>query len=158
MQGRVRDDQYRALAAFRYLMRSFLRESDADARKAGLAPQQYQLLLAVRGLAPGEEATIQALADRLLLRHHSAVELIDRLEKKGYVARSRSQEDRRRVIVSLLLRGERALERVARQRVEELRSTGAGLVEALNALLEIKSSRKSAQKHATRGAHRGKGT
>jgi DNA-binding MarR family transcriptional regulator len=105
MRGRVQEQQYRALAEFRYLMRSFLRGSDADARKAGLEPQQYQLLLAVRGLAPGEEATIQALANRLLLRHHSVVELIDRLEQNGYVARTRSQGDRRRVFVSLLPKG-----------------------------------------------------
>ncbi len=152
MRGRVQDQQYRALAEFRYLMRSFLRGSDAAAREAGLKPQQYQLLLAVRGLAPGEEATIQALANRLLLRHHSVVELIDRLEKNGNVARTRSQEDRRRVIVSLLPQGERALEHVARSRVKELRATGAALVEALSALLEVRRKRGQARRRMAQRA------
>ena len=156
MQRRVRDEQYRALAEFRHLMRSFLRGSDTDARKAGLTPQRYQLLLAIRGLATGEEATVQTLADRLLLRHHSVVELIDRLEKNGYVRRSRSLEDRRRAIVSLLPRGERALGRVARQRVRELHSMGAALVKALNALLGIKGSRRAARKSAIQRARREK--
>jgi DNA-binding MarR family transcriptional regulator len=142
MRGRMQDQQYRALAEFRYLMRSFLRGSDAAAREAGLEPQQYQLLLAVRGLAQSEEATIQALADRLLLRHHSVVELIDRLERNGNVARTRSQEDRRRVIVSLLPQGARALERVARSRVKELRSAGYRLIHALTALLDNRSRKK----------------
>lgn len=142
MQGKVQDQQYRALAEFRYLMRSFLRGSDAAAREAGLEPQQYQLLLAVRGLAPKAEATIQALADRLLLRHHSVVELIDRLEKNGNVARTRSQEDRRRVIVSLLPQGARSLEHVARSRVKELRSAGTRLIHALTALLENRTGKK----------------
>jgi DNA-binding MarR family transcriptional regulator len=142
MRRRVQDQQYRALAEFRYLMRSFLRGSDAAAREAGLEPQQYQLLLAVRGLAPKEEATIQALANRLLLRHHSVVELIDRLEKNGNVTRTRGQEDRRRVIVSLLPQGARALELVARSRVKELRSAGYRLIHALTALL-VNRSRKN---------------
>ncbi|HYA96508.1 MAG TPA: MarR family transcriptional regulator [Methylomirabilota bacterium] len=150
MVSRLRAEQYRALAEFRYRMRSFLRGSDADARQAGLEPQQYQLLLAIRGLTPGEEATIQKLADRLLLRHHSAVELIDRLEKRSYVERARSQEDRRRVLVSLLPRGERALERVARKRLQELRATGAALVAALSALLETKRKSISAAQRARR--------
>src|SRR5229473_2164337 len=142
MRGKVQDQQYRALAEFRYLMRSFLRGGDAAAREAGLEPQQYQLLLAVRGLAPSEEATIQALANRLLLRHHSGVELIDRLEKNGNVARMRSQEDRRRVIVSLLPQGALSLEHVARGRVKELGSAGYRLIHALTALLDNRRRKK----------------
>ncbi len=116
--------EYQSLAELRYLIRKFVGEGDAVARAAGLEPQQYQLLLAIRGLPEGEEATIQALADRLALKHHSMVELIDRLEVHGYVRRSRNRDDRRRVLVSLLPKGEKLLEHVARHRISELRSNG----------------------------------
>jgi DNA-binding MarR family transcriptional regulator len=135
--------EYRALAELRYLLRKFVREGDGVARSAGLEPQQYLLLLAIRGLPDGEEATIRALADRLALKHHSAVELIDRLESHGYVRRSRSRDDRRRVLVALLPRGEKLLEQVARHRIGELRATGTALVNAISALLE---TRRSSQK------------
>lgn len=128
--------EYRALAELRYLIRHFLREGDAKARAVGLEPQQYQMLLSIRGLPPGREATIQTLAERLALKHHSAVELIDRLETHGYVRRTRSRNDRRRVFVSLLPRGERFLERVARNRISELRTSGKTLVGAIEALLQ----------------------
>ena len=128
--------EYRALAELRYRIRHFLREGDAKSRAVGLEPQQYLMLLAIRGLPEGSEATIQTLAERLALKHHSAVELVDRLEIHGYVRRTRSRDDRRRVFVSLLPRGERLLEQVARNRIGELRSTGEALVGAIEALLE----------------------
>ena len=128
--------EYQALAELRYRIRKFVREGDAVAQTAGLEPQQYLLLLAIRGLPEGEEATIRALAERLALKHHSAVELIDRLETHGYVRRSRSRDDRRRVLVALLPRGEKLLEQVARDRIGELRASGAALVNAISALLE----------------------
>ncbi len=128
--------EYQALAELRYRIRKFVGEGDAVARAAGLEPQQYMLLLALRGLPGGVEATIRTLADRLALKHHSAVELIDRLEAHGYVRRSRSRDDRRRVLVALLPRGEKLLEQVARDRIGELRASGAALVNAIGALLE----------------------
>jgi DNA-binding MarR family transcriptional regulator len=76
------------------------------------------------------------LADRLTLKHHSVVELVDRLEGNGYVRRARARDDRRNVIVSLLPRGERMLEEVARQRINELRSNGHELVRAIDRLLD----------------------
>jgi DNA-binding MarR family transcriptional regulator len=128
--------EYQALAELRYRLRRFVGEGDAVARAAGLEPQQYLLLLALRGLPEGVEATIRTLADRLSLKHHSAVELVDRLEAHGYVRRSRSRDDRRRVLVALLPRGEKLLEQVARDRIDELRASGAALVNAISALLE----------------------
>lgn len=133
--------EYRALAELRHRIRHFVREGDAVARAFGLEPQQYLLLLAIRGLPEGAEATIRVLADRLALKHHSMVELIDRLETHGYVRRTRSRDDRRSVLVSLLPRGEKLLEQVARDRIEELRSTGAALVSAISAILENKPRR-----------------
>src|SRR5216683_4176545 len=83
MAAEITTAEYQALAELRYLIRKFVGEGDAAARAAGLGPQQYLLLLAIRGLPEGEDATIQALADRLALKHHSMVELIDRLEEHG---------------------------------------------------------------------------
>jgi DNA-binding MarR family transcriptional regulator len=143
MANDITSAEYRALAELRYLLRKFVREGDSVARSAGLEPQQYLLLLAIRGLADGEEATIRALADRLALKHHSAVELIDRLESHGYVRRSRSRDDRRRVLVVLLPRGEKLLEQVARHRIGELRTSGKALVYAISALLESGRSPRS---------------
>jgi DNA-binding MarR family transcriptional regulator len=132
----ITTDEYRALAELRYRIRHFLHEGDAVAQASGLEPQQYLLLLTIRGLPRGDEATIRTLAERLALKHHSVVELIDRLEMHGYVRRSRGRDDRRRVLVSLLPRGERLLEQVARHRIGELRSTGHEFVRAIDRLLE----------------------
>jgi DNA-binding MarR family transcriptional regulator len=136
MAADITPAEYRALAELRYRIRHFLREGDAKARAVGLEPQQYLMLLAIRGLPEGSEATIQTLAERLALKHHSAVELVDRLETNGYVRRTRSRDDRRRVFVTLLPRGERLLEQVAQNRISELRTSGEALVSAIEALLD----------------------
>src|SRR5260370_37832955 len=136
MTTEITTDEYRALAELRYRIRHFLREGDVVAQAVGLEPQQYLLLLTIRGLPAGEEATIRTLAERLALKHHSVVELIDPLEMHGYVPRTRRRDRRRRVLVSLLPRGERLLEHVARHRIGELRSTGQALVRAIDQLLE----------------------
>jgi len=127
-----------------------VREGDGVATASGLEPQQYLLLLMIRGIPEGQEATVRALAERLALKHHSVVELIDRLEAHGYVRRNRSREDRRSVLVSLLPRGERMLELVAQHRISELRSTGASLVDAISALLEDGRASRTAEKTGTR--------
>jgi DNA-binding MarR family transcriptional regulator len=142
MATRITDGEYQALAQLRYLIRRFLQEGDTTARLAGLEPQQYLLLLAIRGLEPGREASIRVLAERLSLRHHSTVELVDRLEAHGFVKRTRSEEDRRQVLVSLQPRGEKLLEKVVGQRIVELRSHGHALVAAIGKLLEAGPKRK----------------
>jgi DNA-binding MarR family transcriptional regulator len=154
MTTEITTEEYRALAELRYRIRHFLREGDAVAQAAGLEPQQYLLLLTIRGLPAGEEATIRTLAERLALKHHSAVELIDRLETHGYVRRTRGRDDRRRVLVSLLPRGERLLEHVARHRIGELRSTGHELVRAIDQLLE-KPAQANQKKHLVKSENRG---
>jgi len=128
--------EYQALAELRYRIRKFLREGDMVATETGLEPQQYLLLLMIRGIPNGQEATVSSLAERVVLKHHSVVELIDRMEAHGYVRRSRSREDRRTVLVSLLPRGEKLLEQVAQHRVGELRASGAALANAIAALLK----------------------
>jgi DNA-binding MarR family transcriptional regulator len=146
--ARITLADYRALAALRYRIRLFLREGDAAARRVGLEPQQYLLLLAVRGLPEGSDATIQVLAERLMLKHNSTVELINRLETHAYLRRSQSREDRRCVLVELLPRGEKLVEQVARQRLTELRAGGAALVNALDAVLGCKPKSRRANKSA----------
>ena len=147
MPVRITPEEYRALAALRYRIRLFLREGDAAARRAGVEPQQYLLMLAVQGLPEGTEPTIQVLAEQLTLKHNSTVELIDRLERRGYVRRSRSRKDRRRVLVSLLPPGERLVAKVAEQRITELRAEGAALANAIDGLLGRK--RKIRRKNRT---------
>jgi len=128
--------EYQALAELRYRIRKFLREGDTVASDSGLEPQQYLLLLMIRGIPNRQEATVSNLAERLVLKHHSVVELIDRMENRGYVRRSRSREDRRSVLVSLLPRGAKLLDQVAQHRVGELRASGAALANAIAALLK----------------------
>ena len=127
--------EFRALAEFRYLIRQFLNGSEQAARNAGLEPQQYSFLLALRGLPAGRPATIRELAERMQLRHHSAVELVDRLERQQLLRRERSNADRREVLLNLTARGERILSRLARQRIKELRTAAPSLVRSLTAVI-----------------------
>jgi DNA-binding MarR family transcriptional regulator len=131
----ITDDDYQALAEFRYQIRRYLRFSEEAAFTAGLEPQQHQLLLALKGLPERRPATVGELAERLQLRHHSTVELIDRLVKRELVERQRDEEDQRRVFVSLTSQGEKILDSLSRHMLTELQSTGPSLVRSLNALL-----------------------
>jgi DNA-binding MarR family transcriptional regulator len=135
---------YRALAEFRYQIRRFLRFSEDAAYEAGIEPQQHQLLLAIKGLPEGRKATVGEIAERLQLRHHSTVELIDRLEKREFVERHRNEEDQRQVIVSLTPQGEEMLATVLRHTLAELRSSGPTFVQALGGLLDRANNTKEA--------------
>ena len=147
---KITDGEYRALAELRYRIRRFVQQGDVAAREASLEPQQYLLLLAIRGLPQGKESTIRVLAERLSLQHHSAVELVNRMELHGYVRRLRSQIDRRNVLVYLQPRGEKLLDQVASKRIIELRSNGRALVEAIGALLEAPKRMKTQAKQVLR--------
>jgi len=136
MAGRQID--FEALADFRYEIRRFLNFSERAARLAGIEPQQHQALLAIKGQPAGEEISIGALAAGLLVRHHTAVELIDRLEKNGLVRRSRSSKDGRRADLRLTKRGERVLESLSVEHRNELDSSGPRLIKALESVLAHK--------------------
>ncbi len=127
--------QYRRLAEFRHQIRLFLRFSERAAREAGVEPVQHQLLLAVRGRPSDADPTIGDLAERLQLRHHSVVELVDRLERRGLAARRRSADDARRVTVHLTRRGAGVLRDLSRYHLAELRNRGPALVRELEALI-----------------------
>jgi len=141
--GTMTVSEFRALAEFRYQIRIFLNGSEVAARGADLEPQQYQLLLALRGLPAGREPNIRELAERMQLRHHSVVELVDRLEHRQLLRRERSRTDRRQVIVRLTPRGEKILTRLAKQRLAELRTSAPALVRALS--MVIRSAPAAAQ-------------
>jgi DNA-binding MarR family transcriptional regulator len=127
--------EFRALAEFRYRIRIFLNGSEEAARYAGLEPQQYVLLLALRGLPAGLEPSIRELAERMQLRHHSVVELVDRLERRQFLRRERSRSDRRQVLLHLTPKGEKILTRLAKQRISELRDAAPALVRSLTAVI-----------------------
>jgi DNA-binding MarR family transcriptional regulator len=128
-------DDYCALGEFRYRIRRFLHFSEDAARQEGLEPQQHQLLLAVRSLERSEGPTIGELAEHLLIRHHSAVGLVDRMEERGLIERVRGPEDRRQVRVRLTAHGQEKLKQLSVIHREELRTSGPALVDALNELL-----------------------
>ncbi|MGC1485909.1 MAG: MarR family transcriptional regulator [Candidatus Acidiferrum sp.] len=152
----IRKTEYAALAELRHRIRQFLRGSDHAAEAAGLEPQQYQMLLAIRGLPDPNEASIRRLAERLFLRHHSAVGLIDRLAARGYVRRTPSVQDHRQLCVVLLPRGRRALERVVHERLHELRESGHALIFALTAILKHNQSADSRRKVSRRSSQKRK--
>jgi DNA-binding MarR family transcriptional regulator len=126
---------YEALAEFRYEVRRFLHFVEQAAQTAGIEPQQYQALLAIRGLATPVRPTIGTLAERMQIRHHSAVELSGRLARAGWIKRSRGDTDHREVLLRLTRRGERLLESLSRLHRRELRTTAPKLIEALRSVV-----------------------
>ena len=126
---------YHQLAEFRRCIRKFLHFSEEAARAKGIEPHQHQLLLAIKGLPRGTRPTITALSQQLYLRHHSMVELIDRLEERGAVKRRHCTEDRREVLVELTQRGEDLLGQLSVLHWEELRISGPALSDALWAVV-----------------------
>lgn len=126
---------FRQLAEFRYRIRQFLHFSEEAARANGIEPQQHQLLLAIKGLPEGTRPTVTALSSRLCLRHHSTVELIDRLVERGAVVRRHSNQDRREVLVELTPHGEQLLQQLSLLHWQELQTAGPSLSEALHAIV-----------------------
>lgn len=132
----VRARDYELLAEFRYALRRFLAFSERAAGGAGLTPQQHQALLAVKGFPGRDRASVGELAERLQVRHHSAVGLVDRLEQAGLLARQRSPDDARRVLLAVTPRGERLLARLSAAHRDELRRLRPHLVALLEHLNE----------------------
>jgi len=119
------DDDFRELLRFRDALRHFQRWSETQARAAGLTPAQHQLLLAVRG--HDGDPTIGDVADHLMLRHHSAVELVDRAERAGLLLRRTDPDDRRVVHLELTADGEAHLAALSAAHLIELRRLQGGL-------------------------------
>lgn len=130
------NEEYFALAEFRYQLRRYLRHMEENARAKSHHPQQYQLLLAIKGLPPPRVPTVSILAERMQMNHNSLVELADRAEKGGLIRRVRSSPtDRRKVTLAITRAGERVLKQQASASRYELLSIGPVLVDTLQRLL-----------------------
>jgi len=128
---RLTHDDYQALGAFRDALRRFMRFSEAAAETLGLTPQQHQAMLVIRTHQGVEPISVGQLAERLLIKNHSAVGLVARLQERGLVARETSPDDRRRVLLKLTPKAEEQLETISRNNLRELKSSA----EVFNALL-----------------------
>jgi DNA-binding MarR family transcriptional regulator len=128
--------QHERLAAFRYALRRFLHFSEEAAHEAGLTPQQHQALLAIKGYPGRECVSVGELAERLQIRHHSTVELLDRLMAENLVARAASAKDRRVVLVQLTTSGEAVLGRLSAAHSEQLKTLGPELILRLTEISE----------------------
>jgi DNA-binding MarR family transcriptional regulator len=127
----ITDDDYAELLAFRIELREFLRSSEEAAQDAGLTPAVHQLLLAIRG-AEDREPTISSVAAALHVRHHTAVELVQRGEREGLLQRRRDDDDHRQVRLRLTARGRRRLEQLTRTHLPMIRA----LAERLSGVVE----------------------
>ena len=131
----IRPFDYRRLAAFRHALRRFLAFSEAAARSAGITPQQHQALLALKGAASPQAATVGYLAEQLLLQPHSAAELAERMVKSGLLERRASAADRRRVVLALTPAAERVLRDLSADHIRELRQSAP----VINGLFDVLS-------------------
>ncbi|HEX2997195.1 MAG TPA: MarR family transcriptional regulator [Anaerolineales bacterium] len=133
--------EYEILAEFRYTLRLFMSFSESAAKEAGITPQQYQALLAIKGFPGREQITISELSERLQIKHHSAVGLLNRLETERMIARSPGQNDRRKVFISLTGHGLSILRRISHIHREELRRLSPQLRLLLKRLNQLSEDR-----------------
>lgn len=124
--------EYESIAAFRYAIRRFLRFSEQAARREGITPQQHQLLLAIKGFPGRDYASVTELADRLQMRQHSMVGLIDRTEAQNLVRREHGTSDRRQVFIYLTPDGDEKLRNLSMQHRRELRTMREAVMAVLS--------------------------
>lgn len=134
--GTLTKANYEALAEFRLGLRRFLDFSEQAAKKNGLTPRQHQALLSIRGFPGKDSITVGELAAHLLIRHHSAVELSNRLEALGLIERSADQADGRRTLLSLTAAADAILTKMSAIHLDELRQTGPRLAGLLKNVSE----------------------
>ena len=128
---RLSRSQIQRLAEFRFQLRRFLHFSNQAAEAAGLRPQQYQLLQCVHGMPDDLDPTIANVAARMLLKHNSAVELVDRTMEQGFLRRTNDATDHRRILLRLTAQGERVIASLAEFHLQELEQAGPELIRAL---------------------------
>lgn len=122
------------LAEFRYQLRTFLSFSEAASDACGTVAQQYQLMQVIAATPEGRSASISYLAERMILRHNSAVELVDRAERAGMVRRRNDEQDLRRSLVELTPAGREILQQLVAQHLEYLKTHGEEIVRTLRTL------------------------
>jgi DNA-binding MarR family transcriptional regulator len=135
-----------ALAEFRYHLRTFTHLSEQAANKIDLHPQQHQLLLQIAGAPSGTLASIAYAAERLGLRHHTVVELVDRSVAEGLLLRTEDPNDGRRVILAITRKGRKILNTLSEYHAHELRDLGPRLIHSLKNIEDLqKAHRRAAQ-------------
>jgi DNA-binding MarR family transcriptional regulator len=135
------------LAEFRYRLRRFLGFSESAADRVGISVQQYQLLQVIASVRQGHSSSITYVAERMLLRHNSAVELVDRAERSGLVKRVADEADHRRSLVEITDRGSRILIALVEEHLREIERDGPDLLYALQKLID---SRHAGKRNGTR--------
>lgn len=128
---RLKPIDYAALAEFRFVLRCFLEFSENEAKRIGLTSRQHQALLVIKGYGRGEPISVGVLAERLRIRHHSAVELAHRLSANGLVNKRQDEEDQRRVLLQLSPEAESLLEKLSAAHLDELSRIEPMLVRVL---------------------------
>jgi DNA-binding MarR family transcriptional regulator len=128
-------EDYRHLADFRRQIRQFVSFSEGVARQSGIEPKQHQLLLALKGLPENVRPTIGELASRLFIKHHSTVELVNRLSEAGFVVRIQSKHDRREVHIRMTAAGSALLRKLSLVHRLELERSGPALAKALQSVI-----------------------
>ena len=133
--AQLQKEDYERLAELRHALRRFARHTELEARQRGISPQQYLLMLAIKGYPGRDQANITELAERLQIRHNAVIGLVNRAESHGLVVRLQDADrgDRRVVLVRLTSQGERALQTMA----EALRSERARVRTAVEAVNEL---------------------
>ena len=134
--------EYEVLAEFRYTLRRFMRFSEKAVKEVGITPQQHQALLAIKGFPARDQITIGELSERLQIKHHSAVGLLNRLEAEKLITRSPAQKDRRKVIISLTEHGLLILERLSDIHREELQRLSPQLRSLLKGINKLSAGTK----------------
>jgi DNA-binding MarR family transcriptional regulator len=126
------------LAELRYQLRRFLSFSETASEAAGISAQQYQLLQVIAAMPAGHECSISYIAARMIVRHHSAVELVDRAEKAGLVRRVADESDHRRALVEITEKGGELVTRLVEQHLIEVETTGPDILRAFERLVGAK--------------------
>jgi DNA-binding MarR family transcriptional regulator len=129
--------QYQCLSEFRFYIRRYLSFNERSARSIGMEPRQQEVLLVLKGLPEGARPRVGFVAERLHIRHHSAVELIKRLTQRGYVRRQRDGRDRREVLLQLTPSGERVLRNLSAEHHDEWHREAAALQRSLKRVLRV---------------------
>ena len=130
-------EQYLGLAGFRFALRQFLAASEVISRQGGVTPQQYQAMVAIGAWRP-EAMTMKDLSGQLLLTHHAAVQLIDRMVRAGLVERAPSAIDRRSVNLALTAKGDGVLETLAAKHLDQMLAREPQLSESLRRLRRVR--------------------
>jgi len=134
------------LAEFRYQLRRFVGFSEAECEAAGVSAQQYQLLQVVATVPDDKESSISYIAERMVVRHNTAVELVDRAEKAGLVHRVADSSDHRRSLVEITARGNELLAELVPIHLAEVRTENLELLRSLERLIGARSSKRGAER------------